>query len=67
MIGLHYESGGACRVCGRQTDDYGTCVCCAKANARPSLERPAEGTCCPRCSEPLELEGYCGACDWRAS
>ena len=36
-----------------------------KANARPSLERPPAGTCCPRCSEPLELEGYCGVCDWR--
>ena len=28
----------------------------------PSLEPPVEGSCCPWCSEPLVIEGFCGAC-----
>ena len=28
----------------------------------PSLEEPAPGTCCPHCSEPLALVGFCAMC-----
>lgn len=30
----------------------------------PCLDAPALGAACPRCSEPLVLVGYCGACLW---
>lgn len=67
-----------CRVCGRELDDCGTCVCASTLFGQflryavdtcvnpglPSLEvLPPGAAVCSRCGAEVRLEGFCAECE----
>ncbi len=69
-MSVHFAHEGICKMCGRETDAAGVCVC--NLSPLPSLEEPEAGARCPRCGDVMRLVGFCAACaeaskDWPAS
>jgi len=59
-VSVHFARGGICKMCGRETDPAGVCVC--NLGPLPSLEEAEAGARCPRCGEAMRLVGFCAAC-----